>query len=71
MDTYNFIKAIYRDNYKQISFEIEEQEKDIQDFIKFKDSDGKTRIFISKIFVLKNQRNLPLLSQNNLLHLFK
>jgi hypothetical protein len=71
MDTYNFIKTIYRDNYKQISFEIEEQEKYIQDFIKFKDSDGKTRIFISKIFILKNQRNLPLLSQNNLLHLFK
>lgn len=71
MDTYNFIKAIYRDNYKQISFEIEDEQESIEDFIKIKDPSGKTRIFISKIFILKNQRNLPILSENKLLHIFK
>jgi hypothetical protein len=64
------MKKIYYDNYKEISFEIEEESHE-KEIVKILNSDGTTSIYLSKLHILKNQRNLPILSQNNLLHLFK
>jgi len=71
LDTYEHIKKIYKENYKEISFNIENKQKDDEEMIKVKNKDGTTRIFISKTFILKNQNNLPILAKNKLLHLFK
>lgn len=70
LDTYEHIKKIYKDNYKEISFTLDNVKQD-EEMIKIKNQDGSTRIFISKTFILKNQNNLPILSRNNLLYLFK
>jgi hypothetical protein len=71
LDTYEHIKKIYKENYKEISFNIENKQKDDEEMIKVKNKDGTTRIFVSKTFILKNQNNLPILAKNKLLHLFK
>ena len=71
LDTYEHIKKIYKDNYAEISFTMDEQQTSEEEMIKLKNEDGTTRIFISKTFILKNQNNLPILAENKLLHLFK
>jgi hypothetical protein len=70
LDTYEYMKKIYYDNYKEISFEIEEEAHE-KEIVKILNNDGTPSIYLSKLHILKNQRNLPILSQNNLLHLFK
>lgn len=70
LDTYEHIKKIYKENYKEISFTIQSNTED-EEIIKTKNEDGTTSIFISKTFILKNQNNLPILAENKLLHIFK
>lgn len=70
LDTYEHIKKIYKENYKEISFTIQNNTED-EEIIKTKNEDGTTSIFISKTFILKNQNNLPILAENKLLHIFK
>jgi|UniRef100_A0A6C0J1U4 hypothetical protein len=69
LDTYDHMKKIYRDNYSKISFEIEE--KEIKEEILYIKDNNELKIYVPKILILRNQRNLPVLSENNLLSLFK
>ena len=71
LDTYEHIKKIYKENYAEISFSIENETKDQEEIIKVKNKDGSTCVYIPKTFILKNQNNLPILAKNKLLHLFK